>query len=90
MNTLLSILAQVPDGPATPPGDLGERFNGLVGAAKWVGLAVCVLALIGAFGSMALRFSDGRMGNEGMGSVAKVLIAVVGISAAPTLIAFFI
>lgn len=81
----------VPDGPAEAPGDLGDRFDTLVGAAKWVGVAICVLALIGAFVSMAMRFSDGRMGGgEGIGGIAKVLLAVVGISAAPTLIAFFI
>lgn len=80
----------VPDGDMTAPGDLGERFNEVVGAAKWVGVAVCVLALIGAFVMMAVSSRSGRMGDEGIGSIAKVLMAVVGIVAAPTIVAFFI
>lgn len=89
-NTFSAVIAQVPDGDATAPGDLGERFNELVGVAKWLGIALCVIALIAAFTTMALRMNRGTMGDEGVGNIAKVCFAVVGIVAAPTIVAFFI
>jgi hypothetical protein len=80
----------VPDGNATAPGDLAPRFDELVGAAKWLGVALCVIALIAAFTTMAMRMNRGSMGDEGIGQVAKVCFAVVGIVAAPTIVAFFV
>lgn len=85
------VVAQaVPDGPARPPGELGARFNDLVGYGKYLGFSVCVLALIGAAALMALSHRRGGDAGEAAGGVIKVLVAVSIIAGASGLVGLFV
>ena len=85
------VLAQaVPDGEARPPGELGQRFNDLVGYGKYLGFSICVLALIGAAAMMAVSHRRGGDGGEAVGGVAKVLVAVGVIAGASGLVGLFV
>ena len=81
--------AQVADGPAQAPGNLGAKFNALVGYAKYLGFSICVLALIGAAVTMALQHRRGGS-TEHVGGIVKVLVAVSVIAAASSLVTLFI
>ena len=65
-----ALMPEVPNGDAAAPGELGAKFNNLVGYAKYLGFSVCVLALIGAAAMMAIshrRGGDGGEAEEGEG-----------------------
>ena len=85
------VLAQeVPDGPARPPGPLGQKMNDLVGYTKYVGFGLCVIGLIAAGGMMALAHRRGEVGVESAGGVLKVLVGVAVISGAAGLVGLFV
>jgi hypothetical protein len=85
------VLAQaVPNGDARPPGELGAKFNDLVGYAKYVGFSVTVLALIGAAALMAVSHRRGSDGGEAAGGVVKVLVSVAIIAGASGLVGLFV
>lgn len=85
------VLAQaVPNGDARPPGELGAKFNDLVGYAKYLGFSVAVLALIGAAAMMAVSHRRGGDGGEAVGGIAKVLVAVGVIAGASGLVGLFV
>ena len=90
MFTRIWILAQVPDGDARAPGDLGGKFNDLVGYAKYLGFSLCVLALIGAAAMMAISHRRGGDGGEAAGGIVKVLVAVAVIAGASSLVSLFV
>lgn len=83
-------VAGIPDGPAQAPGDLGARFNEIVGVAKWFGVAFCLLGFIIAAGMLGFRQHNGRMGDEGFGNLGKAILGAILVVSAPTIIAFFI
>jgi hypothetical protein len=70
-----------------PPGF--EQVAAVLGWARWGAMIVCVGALIGFFGHLAMERQSGG-GNGSIGWLGKILIAVIGISAAVSLIGFFI
>ncbi len=87
--TVYGILGQVADGPAKAPGTFGEKLNNMIGYGKYVGFAICVLALIAAAVKMAMDNQRGH-GGEGPGGIVKVLGAVAIISGAASLVGLFV
>ena len=85
-STALRILTGVPDpAPVQPPGT--EGLSAILGWAKWVALAVCVLGLIAAGALMAVQSRRGE-GGEHLGKIGMALGGVVVISAASALVGF--
>ena len=79
-------LASIADpGAVQPPGT--EGFTALMGWAKWVALAVCVLGLFGAGALMAIQSRRGE-GGEHVGKIGMALGGVIVISAATALVGF--
>jgi hypothetical protein len=80
------VLAQLPDpAPTQPPGT--EGFEDLLGWAKWVALAVCILGLFAAGALMAVQSRRGE-GGEHVGKIGMALGGVIVISAAVGLVGF--
>lgn len=78
----------VPDpDPIQPPGT--EGFTTIMGWAKWVALAMCVLGLFAAGALMAVHSRRGE-GGEHAGKIAMALGGVVVISAAASLVGFLV
>lgn len=83
-----SHLATLPDpDPVQPPGT--EGLTTLLGWVKWIGLAVCVLGLIAAGTVMAIQSRRGE-GGEHAGKIGMALGGVIIISAATSLVGFFV
>jgi hypothetical protein len=85
-----ALMPEVPDGDAAAPGQLGTKFNDLVGYAKYLGFSVCVLALIGAAAMMAISHRRGGDGGEAAGGIVKVFVAVAVIAGASSLVTLFV
>lgn len=76
----------VPDPIAVqPPGTGG--LNTIMGWAKWVALAVCILGLFAAGALMAIQSRRGE-GGEHVGKIGMALGGVIVISAAAALVGF--
>ena len=71
--------------PIQPPGT--EGFTAVMGWAKWVALAVCILGLIAAGAMMAIQSRRGE-GGEHVGKIGMALGGVILISAASALVGF--
>ena len=85
-DVLAALPAQVPNPDAVqPPGT--EGFNTLMGWAKWVALAVCVLGLFAAGALMAIQSRRGE-GGEHVGKIGMALGGVIVISAGAALVGF--
>ncbi len=82
----LAVLAVpvVPD-PIQPPGTAG--LTSIMGWAKWIALAVCILGLIAAGAMMAINSRRGE-GSEHVGRIGSALGGVILISAAGGLVGF--
>lgn len=79
---------QVPNPePVQPPGTSG--FVTIMGWAKWVALAVCILGLIAAGALMAIQSRRGE-GGEHVGKIGMALGGVIVISAAASLVGFLV
>lgn len=79
---------QVPDpNPVQPPGT--EGFTTIMGWAKWVALAVCILGLFAAGALMAIQSRRGE-GGEHVGKIGMALAGVIVISAAAALVGFLV
>lgn len=77
-------LADVPNpAPAQPPGTGGVIT--IMAWVKWTGIIVCVVALIAILVSYAIQSQRGD-GGQGMTGIVKVLLVVVGVSAACALV----
>lgn len=97
MSTLLTVAAaagdvlalvpmEIPDpDPIQPPGT--EGFTAILGWAKWVALAVCILGLFAAGALMAVQSRRGE-GGEHVGKIGMALAGVIVISAAVALVGF--
>jgi hypothetical membrane protein len=70
---------------AQPPGT--EKVATLLGWGKWIGLAMCVAGLIVAGAMMAIQSRRGE-GGEHVGTIGKVLAAVILIGAAGAIVGF--
>ena len=70
---------------AQPPGP--EKVATLLGWGKWIGLAMCVAGLIVAGAMMAIQSRRGE-GGEHVGTIGKVLAAVILIGAAGAIVGF--
>jgi hypothetical protein len=65
--------------PTMPPGF--DNVKLLFQYGKWAALVVCVGALIGFFGYLAVQRQQGGGGGGGsIGWLGKILIAIIGIS----------
>ena len=85
-DVLAALPAQVPDPtPVQPPGT--EGLNTLMGWAKWVALAVCILGLFAAGALMAIQSRRGE-GGEHVGKIGMALGGVIVISAGAALVGF--
>ena len=84
------IFAQVPDSPAVAPDGVGDRFENIIGFAKWIGYLICALALIAGAVRLAIVQQGGHLQSDGVGGIAKPVFAVVLIGLAPTIISWFI
>ena len=73
--------------PVQPPGT--EGFTSIMGWAKWVAHAVCVLGLIAAGALMAIQSRRGE-GGEHVGRIGMALGGVIVISAAGALVGFLV
>ncbi|CEG87471.1 Hypothetical membrane protein [Propionibacterium freudenreichii] len=79
---------QVPNpAPVQPPGTQG--FTSIMGWAKWVALAVCILGLFSAGALMAIQSRRGE-GGEHVGKIGMALGGVIVISAAASLVGFLV
>ncbi len=79
---------QLPDpAPVQPPGTQG--FVSVMGWAKWVALAVCILALFAAGAMMSINSRRGE-GGEHVGKIGMALAGVIVISAAAALVGFLV
>lgn len=72
---------------AQPPGTQG--LNDIMGWAKWVALAVCILGLVAAGAMMAINSRRGE-GGEHVGKIGMALGGVIVISAAGSLVGFLV
>lgn len=68
-----------------PPGT--EGFTAILGWAKWIALAVCILGLFAAGAFMAVQSRRGE-GGEHVGRIGMSLTGVIVISAAVALVGF--
>ena len=66
-----------------------EGFTALMGWAKWVALAVCILGLFAAGALMAVQSRRGE-GGEHVGKIGMALVGVIVISAAAALVGFLV
>lgn len=73
--------------PVQPPGT--EGFNSIMGWAKWVALAICILGLFAAGALMAIQSRRGE-GGEHVGKIGMALGGVIVISAAASLVGFLV
>lgn len=81
-----SLVLAIPDpAPVQPPGTAG--LNSLLGWAKWLALAVCILGLFLVGALMAVNARRGE-GGEHVGRIGVALGGVVLISAATALVGF--
>ena len=71
--------------PIEPPGLHG--FTVLMGWAKWVALAVCILGLFVGGAMMGIQSRRGE-GGEHAGKIGMILVGVIVISAAGSLVGF--
>lgn len=80
---------QIPGDPVVkqPPGT--EGINAVMGWAKWIALAVCILGLVIAGALMAIQSRRGE-GGEHVGKIGMALGGVVVISAAGSLVGFLV
>lgn len=90
MSTVHGVVAALagalPDPDAVqPPGT--EGFTTIMGWAKWVALAVCILGLIAAGALMAIQSRRGE-GGEHVGKIGMALGGVIVISAGASLVGF--
>ena len=97
MSTLLTatgvmsdVFAVLPAGlpnpdPVQPPGT--GAISDVLGWAKWVALAVCILGLFAAGAMMAVQSRRGE-GGEHVGRIGMSLMGVIVISAAVALVGF--
>lgn len=80
------IPAQIPDpAPVQPPGT--EGFLSIMGWAKWVALALCIMGLVAAGAMMSWQSRRGE-GGEHVGKIGMALGGVIVISAAGALVGF--
>lgn len=73
--------------PAMPSGF--DQVAQLLGWARWGALVVCIAALIGFFAHLAMERQNGG-GQGSIGWLGKILIAIIGISAAITVVGLLI
>ncbi|MFI6575234.1 hypothetical protein ACIBFB_05490 [Nocardiopsis sp. NPDC050513] len=78
----IEVQTQAPEG-------LQGGFTTILGWAKWVALAVCVLGLIVAGAVMAIQSRRGE-GGEHMSKIGMVLAGVIVISGATSLVSFLV
>ncbi|HLR97355.1 MAG TPA: hypothetical protein VK053_22730 [Jiangellaceae bacterium] len=71
--------------PIQPPGT--EGLTAILGWARWVALAVCILGLFAAGALMAVSSRRGE-GGEHVGKIGMSLAGVIVISAAVALVGF--
>lgn len=80
------VITSIPDPDAVqPPGT--EGFTAILGWVKWVALAVCLAAIMGAGALMSVNSRRGE-GGEHVGKISMALGGVVIISAAASLVGF--
>lgn len=85
-NDLIVALPQIPNpDPVQPPGT--EGLTAIMGWAKWVALAICILGLIAAGAMMSINSRRGE-GGEHVGKIGMALGGVIVISAAASLVGF--
>jgi hypothetical protein len=78
------LLSALPDPDAdAPPGS--DKFEKLIGWAKWISLTVCILGLFAAGALMAIQSRRGE-GGEHVGKIGMVLGGVIVISVATALV----
>lgn len=87
-NWLTLIPLDIPNPPPAMPEGLGG-FITIMGWAKWVALAVCVLGLVAAGAMMAINARRGE-GGEHVGRIGMALGGVIVISAAGSLVGFLV
>ncbi|QGN35672.1 hypothetical protein GJV80_17335 [Microlunatus sp. Gsoil 973] len=88
--TLTHWVALIPLDIPNPKAQMPEGLDGfttILGWAKWVALAVCVLGLIAAGAMMAINARRGE-GGEHVGRIGMALGGVIVISAAGSLVGF--
>lgn len=89
LNTVLAFslpLVDLPDpAPIMPPGM--EGVTTILGIAKWAGLIVCILAVIGLAAFMAVSQRRGE-GGEHAQTFVRILIAIILIGGASGLVGF--
>ncbi|RAX21769.1 hypothetical protein DRB06_05355 [Actinomyces sp. Z5] len=85
---VLSLPFDLPDpDPVQPPGT--EGFTSIMGWAKWIALAVCILGLFAAGALMAIQSRRGE-GGEHVGKIGMALGGTIVISAAASLVGFLV
>jgi hypothetical protein len=83
---LATLPGKIPDPtPVQPPGT--EGFTTIMGWAKWIALAVCIIGLIAAGALMAIQSRRGE-GGEHVGKIGMALGGAIVISAASALVGF--
>lgn len=84
----VAIPAQLPDpAPVQPPGTDG--LLSIMGWAKWVALALCIMGLVAAGAMMSWQSRRGE-GGEHVGKIGMSLGGVIVISAAGALVGFLV
>ena len=81
----MAVMALPDPAPIQPPGTAG--LTSIMGWAKWIALAVCILGLIAAGAMMAINSRRGE-GSEHVGRIGSALCGVILISAAGGLVGF--
>lgn len=66
-----------------------EKVAQLLGWARWGALVVCIAALIGFFAHLAMERQNGG-GQGSIGWLGKILVAIIGISAAITFVGLLV
>jgi hypothetical protein len=84
----VTVPTQLPDpAPVQPPGTDG--LLSIMGWAKWVALALCIMGLVAAGAMMSWQSRRGE-GGEHVGKIGMSLGGVIVISAAGALVGFLV
>ncbi|WP_198414954.1 MULTISPECIES: hypothetical protein [unclassified Cryobacterium] len=88
VETLTNVVAAIPEpGDGTPPG--AEKFQEVMGWVKWIALGVAIIGVMIIGAKLAIESRRGE-GGAALGSLGTAMAGVIVISAAASLVGFFV
>lgn len=88
VETLTNVITAIPEpGDGTPPG--AEKFQEVMGWVKWIALGVAIIGVMIIGAKLAIESRRGE-GGAALGSLGTAMAGVIVISAAASLVGFFV